>query len=413
MLPTKLQALKLHFFLKDEAGRKNSTVTPGEITSKVTEVIKHYWSLAGFETVSSPKNKIAKLLQTYQTHHKSRNLTNKKSQEDRKKFEEDLNKLLDISHPNLEKTLSEDRIRGNLVGRKAEDLSFLLNQRGERKMNMGKLDKEYSKKKEAQLKRKLGSVPSSTVTSQDLCEDQNESFGDSPIKDSRRDDEFNIKEKQAKRSDYITVELPRDPMRNLDTTGTLDRTNMSDRTAMQVVSSILKTAKKDGKQVDLNEFVLSKNTIGRRREENRDKISELAKKEFQENMPARLSLHWDGKLLADLSGDLKEMEAIIVCGSPEYLEGKLLGKKQNILFNYLPDKNCFQVSRNFLTPLGSSRLRLSTRMWWSGGLRRGLSPWCLIPPPATVDTFVARLSDSRLSSIFLFCSLGAVITLAS
>ena len=26
MLPTKLQALKLHFFLKDEAGRKNSTV---------------------------------------------------------------------------------------------------------------------------------------------------------------------------------------------------------------------------------------------------------------------------------------------------------------------------------------------------------------------------------------------------
>ena len=120
-----------------------------------------------------------------------------------------------------------------------------------------------------------------------------------------------------------------------------------------------------------------------RREENRDKISELAKKEFQDNMPARLSLHWDGKLLADLTGDLREMEAILVCGSPEYLEGKLLGIKQNILFNYLPDKNCFQVLRNLLTPLGSSRLRLSTRMWWSGGLRRGLSRWCLIPPPAT------------------------------
>ena len=359
MLPTKLQTLKLHFFLKDEAGRKNSTVTPGEITSKVTEVIKHYWSLAGFETVSSPKNKIAKLLQTYQTHLKSRNLTNKKSQEDRKKFEEDLNKLLDISHPNLEKTLAEDRIRGNLEGRKSEDLSFLQDQRGVRKMNMGKLDEEYSKKKEAQLKRKLGSVPSSTVTSQDIFEDQNESFGDSPVKDNR-DEEFNIKEKQARRSDFITVELPRDPLRNLDTTGTLDRTNMSNRTAMQVVSSILKTARKDGKQVDLNEFVLSRDTIGRRREENRDKISELAKKEFQDNMPARLSLHWDGKLLADLTGDLREMEAILVCGSPEYLEGKLLGIKQNILFNYLPDKNCFQVLRNLLTPLGSSRLRLST-----------------------------------------------------
>ena len=31
--------------------------------------------------------------------------------EERKKFEEDLNKLLDIAHPNLEKTLAEDRLR--------------------------------------------------------------------------------------------------------------------------------------------------------------------------------------------------------------------------------------------------------------------------------------------------------------
>ena len=30
-------------------------------------------------------------------------------------------------------------------------------------------------------------------------------------------------------------------------------------------------------------------------------------------MPARMSLHWDGKMLQDLSGELKEVEAIIVC----------------------------------------------------------------------------------------------------
>ena len=60
MLPTKLQALKLHFFIKDEAVRKNSTVTYGEITGNISEVIKHYWVLA------SPKNRIAKLLKDYQ-----------------------------------------------------------------------------------------------------------------------------------------------------------------------------------------------------------------------------------------------------------------------------------------------------------------------------------------------------------
>ena len=51
MLPTKVQTLKLNLFLKDEARRKNSTVTPGQITSKVTEVIKHYCILAGYETL--------------------------------------------------------------------------------------------------------------------------------------------------------------------------------------------------------------------------------------------------------------------------------------------------------------------------------------------------------------------------
>ena len=107
---------------------------------------------------------------------------------------------------------------------------------------MGKLDGEYSKKKEVQMKRKLGSsVPSSTVTSQDLCEDL--SFGDSPIKDNRRDEEFNIQEKQARRSDYITVELPRDPLGSLEVTGALDRSNITNRQAMQVFSSVLKTVR--------------------------------------------------------------------------------------------------------------------------------------------------------------------------
>ena len=59
--------------------------------------------------------------------------------------------------------------------------------------------------------------------------------------------------------------MPRDPLGSLDVTGTLDRNNISNRTAMQVFSSVLKTARKDGKQVDLEEFVLSRNTIGRRR----------------------------------------------------------------------------------------------------------------------------------------------------
>ena len=149
---------------------------------------------------SSTWTKIAKLHDDYKDQLKKRNMTNKKSFEGRKRYEENLNKLFDISHPDLEKNLAEDRIIRE-GGRKSEDLQFLEDQRGPRKIKMGE--------KNAQLKRKLG--PSSTVTSNQLpvilSEDQmNENLGDSsPIKEGRTDEEFNIKEKQARRSDYITV----------------------------------------------------------------------------------------------------------------------------------------------------------------------------------------------------------------
>ena len=53
VLPTRLQVLKLHLFFKDETGRGNRHVKPGEVTGKVEKVVKHYWKLAGFDTVSS------------------------------------------------------------------------------------------------------------------------------------------------------------------------------------------------------------------------------------------------------------------------------------------------------------------------------------------------------------------------
>ena len=42
MLPTKLQVLKLHLFLRDEAGKKNRTVSQGNITSKVVKIVMYY-----------------------------------------------------------------------------------------------------------------------------------------------------------------------------------------------------------------------------------------------------------------------------------------------------------------------------------------------------------------------------------
>ena len=86
---------------------------------------------------SSTWTKIAKLHDDYKDQQKKRNMTNKKSVEGRKRYEENLNKLFDISHTDLEKNLAEDRIRRE-GGRMSEDLQFLEDQRGPRKIKMGK-----------------------------------------------------------------------------------------------------------------------------------------------------------------------------------------------------------------------------------------------------------------------------------
>ena len=52
------------------------------------------------------------------------------------------------------------------------------------------------------------------------------------------DEEFNIEEKKARRSDYVTVELPRNPLASLEVTSSLDRSNISNRKAMQVFSAV-------------------------------------------------------------------------------------------------------------------------------------------------------------------------------
>ena len=46
--------------------------------------------------------------------------------------------------------------------------------------------------------------------------------------------------------------------------------------------------------------------------------------EFKKNKPVRAALHWDGKLIKDVTGSPRENEAILVSGSPHYIEGKLL-----------------------------------------------------------------------------------------
>ena len=95
---------------------------------------------------------------------------------------------------------------------------------------------------------------------------------------------------------------------------------------MRNLSAVVSTfTTPDGDKVGLDSFVLSRSSIERGRQNDRQLISLQAKLEFLENLPEHLACHWDGKMIEDLLGILNEAEAIVASGgNGKYKEGKLL-----------------------------------------------------------------------------------------
>ena len=66
------------------------------------------------------------------------------------------------------------------------------------------------------------------------------------------------------------------------------------------------------------------------RQENLQNIT----KSVQDAGLSRLSIHWDGKKLKNSDGETYEAEVILVSGSPDYVEGKILGKFVQLLISH-------------------------------------------------------------------------------
>ena len=69
---------------------------------------------------------------------------------------------------------------------------------------------------------------------------------------------------------------------------------------------------------------MSRTTINRNRNEQRNVVADQEKVKFQKNMPLYLSLGWDRKLIQDVMNEKHEMESMVVSGAPGYTEGKII-----------------------------------------------------------------------------------------
>ena len=150
------QVLKLYFYLREAAGRKICFVTRAEVVLKVNEKVVKYWSMAGFMTMKmcNVVSKIKKEVENYENLQKKRSSTSEKEITKREEYLLEIRKLFDIATPNLEDLLAKSRIlntddectryrQETGYTRKTEDLTFLLDQRSERKMVMGVRDNSF------------------------------------------------------------------------------------------------------------------------------------------------------------------------------------------------------------------------------------------------------------------------------
>ena len=351
-LPTMKQVLMLSLFFKDEAGRKDPyTVKPSEINKAVGDIISKYWAMAGFETKTTISREVKQIMERYHKLQKDSKKTGLFHINKRAAFRDEGERLFDVATKNLEEKIRTDKIRSNL-GVVQQDLSFLLDQRSERKMTMDKRDIDYEDRRGRAEKRRSEAPPSSTVTSEAGSSQASSSVSssrsgrrvnresgvgveresspaselESPEKEDQRDYNYNPTVKRQKRSEMVEVLLPRDIV-TATVTENLDRTRTSNQAAMQNISSVLLAAvDKDGKKVGLDPFVISKDTIRKRRMVHRETLCEKAVSEFKDNMPEYLLVHYDGSRVKTLEHWRPEMEAIIVSGIPIYREGKIIGK---------------------------------------------------------------------------------------
>ena len=341
-LPTTEQVLKLYYYLREQVGRTNSHISQLELSKKVAGLVVPYWKMAGFKTLSSFRtvNHVKKAIDSYQKIIKNLSKTSPSEVAKREKYEQEIKKLFDIAALDIEEALKKDRILGKDddctlyresegYTRRTEDLQFLNDQRGERKMIMGQRDPTYEqrvensvirKKKKLEMDDEVRQGQSNSFTEKIQMDNHDEMVMDEDDEDT----DFSVTDRNRNKIDKVLVELPKDIMNTPEVCAMLDRTGTTSRKAVGVVASILKSGKIDGKAVDLSSFSLSSKNLERKRIQNRAVLEKQAVQQFTEHKPKYAALHWDGAMFKDITGTLQEHESILVSGAPHYIEGKLL-----------------------------------------------------------------------------------------
>ena len=310
MLPTTREVLQVYYYHHkiEKESQKDAVRT---VVKEVCEV----WSRARVPTAAERNiiPKLDSLLATYRNVCRNKGRQGLTQAANETEFETSINQLFDIAHHEAMEMIKIE-----------EDRVFLKDQRKERKMRMGKEDKELTereerkanriqKQSERQMKedrRKQSEVENVTATcvhepgtSHSLVELSSQSSESS-------DDDFECHLSTSKSPERRKrMKTSADSAVSPDLAAALDRTNVSSRKATFILHAAAKTYGQD-----LPNMSLSTSSIHRSRSKHRHEAVAQAKASFVSTGP--LVIHFDGKLLPAISGgpEREDRVAVLVTG---------------------------------------------------------------------------------------------------
>ena len=217
---------------------------------------------------------------------------------------ETFNDLFDVAHQDALQLIKIE-----------DDKQFLLAQREKgRRGVMGGIDMSQTRKEETQVIKKQRQLRLKEKQQTDIAAlDRNISLASSDsasTTDNESDSETEVADEGVSQQPSTSNQKRRKiNILTPDVLSSLDRTKTSDRQAVQIIAPIIHAT---GQNVE--EYNINRSSVRRYRQKHRIELSSALKSDFNTQKP--LVLHWDGKLMADLTGDEKvDRLPIIVSGS--------------------------------------------------------------------------------------------------
>ena len=280
-LPSKGQVLSFFLYLRINTGK-----TIRDSATTVMNQTSEFWKKAKIPVIRKDTAiaKLEKLYKVYQSLKKGRKRSTPQQRKE-SKFIADLPNLFDIATTDALTTMS-----------KQEDKLFLIAQREPgRRGRMGSADFEQASKQKRSLKRKQMESERKTrwkrkdiASSNKVALDSSSSGGDTDSEcdkaSTSAEQHSSLPKRQRATKNVVTPQLAM----------ALDRIKVTDRSAAYVLTETVRSLGQDPK-----EFNINRTSIQRLRNLHRKSLATSLKAEFQAD--CLLVVHWDGKLLRDLT----------------------------------------------------------------------------------------------------------------